>query len=257
MDAENDVSSAPVDERPARFQFDLGEMLVVVLLAGLSIGLFTFVLRNNPATGALVGLAVIGGATAFAFVSTERRTVDRWIHLGGSLLAAGILGLILSGALMRESRGEIPGVALTKALMEAQEIYRRTDYDGDGTLEYAQSLGALSMDSKGEQICVIDSATAAADADDPAAVPKVGYLIKFLAGRKEAGKVIEFIDADGNQTRGHACVSVPAVYGQSGTIAYMIDERGTIYQKDLGPKGLAIVRAMKYFDISTGWTLTE
>ena len=72
-----------------------------------------------------------------------------------------LLVLVLASALRAEENigaNEVAAIAACKAFAEGEEIYHRTDYDGDGILEYAQSIHG------GKKVVVA--------APDPAKLPK-------------------------------------------------------------------------------------
>jgi hypothetical protein len=88
-----------------------------------------------------------------------------------------LLALTLALTLRAEDNvagNELAAVAACRAFAQAEEIYRRTDYDGDGILEYAQTIHG------GKRLVVA--------APDPAKLPKpsadeatqIGKLIKNL-----------------------------------------------------------------------------
>src|ERR1051325_10632916 len=66
--------------------------------------------------------------------------------------------------------------ASCKAFAEAEEIYHRTDYDGDGVLEYASTLpGVASLCTQNPvEIALIDRAFAGAETQN--GHPKAGYV---------------------------------------------------------------------------------
>src|ERR1039457_6861831 len=80
----------------------------------------------------------------------------------------------------RITTNETAAVAACKAYAEAQEMYRRTDWNGDGVLEYAQTLhGPYSLyenvSGKGD-VALIDMTFANAEGDPGTAAPKAGYV---------------------------------------------------------------------------------
>src|ERR1700710_1510378 len=83
----------------------------------------------------------------------------------------------------RMAANETAAVAACKAFATAEDIYRRTDYNKDGVLEYAQRL--KGKDSLYEtapdagDLALIDRSFANAEAG-PGATPKAGYYFKVL-----------------------------------------------------------------------------
>jgi len=154
---------------------------------------------------------------------------------------------------------ETAAAAACKAYAEAQEIHHRTDYDGDGVLEYAQSMfGANSLVERKEgteDLLLIDPAFSEAAWEHPSRRPKAGYFYKSLhAGGCAVGS---YVDDAGNQTRGYAMLAVPAIYDGTGRTSYMINNTGVIYQKDLGPNTLSIAAGITDFALDPTWIPTE
>lgn len=154
---------------------------------------------------------------------------------------------------------ETAAAAACKAYAEAQEIYRRPDYDGDGVLEYAQSMyGANSLLERKKDtgdLLIIDPAFAEAAWEHPRRQPKAGYFYKVLHGGGCATG--SYKDDAGNQTIGFAMLAVPAVYDGTGRTSFMINNTGTIYQKDLGPNTLSIAAGITDFALDPTWIPTE
>ncbi|MCW8130760.1 MAG: DUF2950 family protein, partial [Planctomycetota bacterium] len=79
---------------------------------------------------------------------------------------------------------ESAGIAACKSYAEAQDIYRRTDWDGNGVLEYAQTFsGRWSLYERNAgagDLTLVDQAFARADLATGAAVPRAGYVFKIL-----------------------------------------------------------------------------
>ncbi len=157
------------------------------------------------------------------------------------------------------SRSQNASAASCKAYAEAQEIYRRTDYDGDGVHEYAQSLGELLERRPGAQdLAIIDRTFRNAEDSLPNPQPKAGYIFKVLhaQGSYAAGGARSYIDK-GNMTKGYALVAYPGTYDVTGRDTFIIDHNGTIFQKDLGPATAQIARAMTEFNPDTTWAAAE
>jgi hypothetical protein len=55
-------------------------------------------------------------------------------------------------------------------------------------------------------------------------------------------------------TEGFALVAFPVRYGVSGIMAFMVNQDGVVYQKDLGPKTVEVGRQMTHFNPDPGWT---
>jgi hypothetical protein len=56
---------------------------------------------------------------------------------------------------------------------------------------------------------------------------------------------------------GFALVAFPAVYGSSGIMTFVVNHRGKIYQKNLGPKTAELALAMKAYDPDSSWEAVD
>ncbi len=140
----------------------------------------------------------------------------------------------------RMAANETAAMASCKAFAEAEDIYRRTDYNKDGVLEYALQLnGANSLyeTTQGSgDVGLIDRAFAAAEGDPSLATPKAGYVFAPLReqGSDATGGVRSYLDNNNRLTLGYALSAVPAQYDGVGRNSFIINNAGTIYQYDKG-----------------------
>ncbi|MCY3024673.1 MAG: von Willebrand factor type A domain-containing protein, partial [Planctomycetota bacterium] len=183
-----------------------------------------------------------------------------------SKVGAAASGGIFSGLLRsRMAANNTAAAASCKAFAEAEEIYHRTDYNADGVLEYAQSLkGKNSLLEKtpgAGDMALVDRSFAAAEGPPSARpTPKAGYCFKVLTGQgpHAPGGARSYLDSAGHMTLGYALVAYPAKYDGTGRDCYIINNNGTTYQADLGPKTHAIVERMTAFDPDPRiWTIEE
>ncbi len=88
--------------------------------------------------------------------------------------------------------------------------------------------------------------------------PFHGYYVKMLKsqGRNASGGRFNYV-INGHMIAGFAMVAFPAVYGSSGVMTFIINQQGKVYQNDLGPNTLQIVKAMTVFDPGPGWTVVN
>jgi hypothetical protein len=82
-----------------------------------------------------------------------------------------------------------------------------------------------------------------------------GYSYKLLAaqGAHAPGGAREYI-VNGKMTGGFAMVSFPVRYRISGVLTFMVDQKGVVYQKDLGSKTVQTGQNMVTFDPDRTWT---
>jgi hypothetical protein len=244
---------------------------------------------------------------------------------------------------------EAAAIAACKTYAEAQDIYRRTDWDSDGVLEYSQAVsGDNSLYEKNAgkgDITLVDAAFAAAagmpvalkDKDVPKAdektrkavaklIPKLGAeeyqtrqdaseAIKALGGkaiqpleealklardpevatrcralaarlrkdlmmklwsttrtaRPKRGYCFKILKGQGpnapggrksyvhggNMTLGYGLLAFPATYGVSGRRTFIINNTGTVYGKDLGPKTREIAEKATEYNPDQSYRVAE
>jgi DUF2950 family protein len=89
-------------------------------------------------------------------------------------------------------------------------------------------------------------------------VPFNGYFFRILTsqGPHALGGAKSYI-VDGVMTRGFAFIAYPAEYRSSGVTTFIVDESGTIYEKDLGPATAKIAQAMTAYDPDSTWHQAE
>ncbi len=85
-------------------------------------------------------------------------------------------------------------------------------------------------------------------------VPFNGYMFRILAsqGPHAPGGAKNYI-VDGKMSAGFAFVAYPVEYRSSGVMTFIVDESGTIYEKDLGPDTTKLAQAMTAYDPDSTW----
>ena len=93
--------------------------------------------------------------------------------------------------------------------------------------------------------------------DDPR--PFHGYFYRILTSRgaDAPGGELNYLDENGLLSRGYAVVAWPATYGNSGVMTFMTDQRGLVYQKDLGAGTEESAAAIESFNPDSSWVPTE
>jgi prepilin-type N-terminal cleavage/methylation domain-containing protein len=140
----------------------------------------------------------------------------------------------------RMTANETAAIASCRAFSEAEEIFHRTDYDGDGVLEYATKMsGTFSLLETApgtDDLTLIDKAFASAEGD-PGTVSssRAGYVFTILTSQGAAASAGAklYINA-GNMIYGFAMSALPAAYDGTGRNNFIINNAGTTYQGDLG-----------------------
>jgi hypothetical protein len=89
-------------------------------------------------------------------------------------------------------------------------------------------------------------------------IPFYGYFFRILTsqGSHASGGAKNYV-VGGKMTEGFAFVAYPAEYRSSGVMTFVVDESGTIYEKDLGPDTAKLAEAMTAYDPDSTWNKAE
>jgi len=89
-------------------------------------------------------------------------------------------------------------------------------------------------------------------------VPFNGYMFRILTsqGPHAPGGAKNYI-VDGTMSRGFAFVAYPVEHRSSGVMTFIVDESGTIFEKDLGPNTTKLAQAMTVYDPDSSWHRVE
>jgi len=166
----------------------------------------------------------------------------------------------------RIGRNELAAMEACRQLVEAQRQYF-TRPSGKLSQQFAQKLvsdkgrhnGLYWYGAYNEFDSPIDPLIAYANQEDAKdrtgdPLPFDGYFFRILTsqGPHALGGAKNYI-IDGKMTGGVAFVAYPAEYRSSGVMTFIVDESGTIYEKDLGPNTTKIAQAMTAYDPDSTW----
>jgi Protein of unknown function (DUF2950) len=89
-------------------------------------------------------------------------------------------------------------------------------------------------------------------------VPFNGYMFRILTsqGRHAPGGARKYIVAV-KMSAGFAFVAYPVEYRSSGVMTFIVDQSGTIYEKNLGPDTTKLAQAMTVYDPDSTWHKAE
>ncbi|WP_374302757.1 DUF2950 family protein [Paracoccus sp. (in: a-proteobacteria)] len=173
----------------------------------------------------------------------------------------------------RIGRNELSVIAIMQRIGDIQARYRRTDWDGDGVMEFASAIlsspgkhdGLYWSDVPGVDPSPFDESLARANftgfndgGGDRMPEPHAGYYFRILQsqGPAAAGGAFSYM-IGGNMVAGHALVAYPATYGDSGIMSFLVGEAGIVYQADLGEDTLQRAATINAFDPTQDWTPVE
>ena len=160
----------------------------------------------------------------------------------------------------RMAANETAAIAACKAFCTAEDIYRRTDYNKDGVLEYAQNLSGVNSlyetTALAGDLALIDRSFANAEGAPLSATPKAGYVFKVLTsqGAQAAGGARTFITLS-RMTLGYGLSAVSNQYDGVGRNTFIVSNSGTIYESDLG--AAASTTHQTTFNPGTSWVIAE
>ena len=88
--------------------------------------------------------------------------------------------------------------------------------------------------------------------------PYHGYYFKILKGQGPAAPLgkMDFV-VKGVMIGGFALVAVPAEYRVTGVKTFIVSYKGVVYEKDLGPNSLDIVKKMELYNPDRTWRPTD
>ncbi len=167
----------------------------------------------------------------------------------------------------RIGANELDAITVCRGYDEAQREYSLQIHDDSGVNQYAQKIfstpgkqdGLYWQNPDGTSGGPIGDTVAKA-LDEGYSIGKGGfhgYYFKILKGQGPAapmGKLNYVIE--GIMIGGFALVAVPAEYRVSGVHTFIVSNDGVVYQKDLGPDSLNIVKKMELYNPDPTWKPT-
>ena len=56
---------------------------------------------------------------------------------------------------------------------------------------------------------------------------------------------------------GFALLAIPALYGSSGVMSFIVNQKGVVYEKDLGPDTATVAAKIEQFKPDPSWRKVE
>ena len=166
----------------------------------------------------------------------------------------------------RIGSNELDAIAICHGYVEVQKQYALEARDG--VHQYAQRIvstpgkrdGLAWQNEDGSWAGPIGEKIARAlqQGYSGKAEPYHGYYFKILKGQGPAAPLgkMDFM-VKGAMIGGFALVAVPAEYRVTGVKTFIVSHTGTVYQKDLGPASLKIVKEMQLYNPDSTWRPTD
>ena len=166
----------------------------------------------------------------------------------------------------RVGANELATIQTCLAFVDAQREYYVRNPEQGPLLHYAQRL----MSTDGHK----DGLYWATNADEPPSPiglayaqsegyftervskddPYHGYLYRLLTaqGPHAPGGAYDYMVGD-KMLGGFAIIAIPAEYGNSGVMSFIVSHDGVVYSRDLGPDTPDAAKAIKAFDPDSDW----
>jgi hypothetical protein len=168
----------------------------------------------------------------------------------------------------RIGRNELATLATLHAVVDAQREYAAVARDGK-VAAFAQRFfssegkkdGLYWPTADGEPESPLGRLVASAAADGykkngDAPEPFHGYQFRMLSaqGKAAPGGAHSYLDTNGAAVGGFAVIAWPAKYRNSGVMTFLTNDRGIVYQKDLGADTERLAAATTAFDPDATWS---
>lgn len=166
----------------------------------------------------------------------------------------------------RIGANELDAIAICRGYVEVQEQYALEARDGVN--QYAQRI--ISTPGKRDGLAWQNEdgawggpiaegiAKALQEGYSSRTEPYHGYYYKILKAQGPAAPLgkMDFM-VNGVMIGGFALVAVPAEYRVTGVKTFIVSYEGVVYQKDLGPDSLNIVKKMELYNPDRTWRATK
>ena len=167
----------------------------------------------------------------------------------------------------RVGRNELSAIQVNRAYVQAQNEYAGLDPAGFGRGVYARRIvsrkgkkdGLYWPTAEGEPPSPFGELAASASAEGYKAgkkpIPYHGYYYRILTrqGAGASGGTYDYI-VKGKMRGGFAMIAVPAEYGNSGIMTFMVNHDGRVFEKDLGPNTAKLAGRIDAFAPDESWT---
>ena len=167
----------------------------------------------------------------------------------------------------RIGRNELATIGACEAYVAAQKEYAQKGHDGKPAGVYAQKFAGdpgqqngLYWEVKpGEAASPLGALAAEAAAEgytrsSEKPIPFRGYFFRILTAQGPSGEGgAKSYLVNGEMRNGFALVAFPAEYGKSGVMTFIVDQSGTVYQKDLGEETEKLAGEMKDYSPDSTW----
>jgi len=167
--------------------------------------------------------------------------------------------------LRRVGRNELDAIEICRGYVEAQYDYAMMKHGESGVNQYAQriisspgkqdGLAWQNQDGTWDGPIGENVAKAIARGYTSRAESYRGYYFQVLTGQGPAAPLgeLDYV-VKGVMIGGFALIAAPSQYRVTGVKTFMVSQDGVVYEKDLGPNTLDIVKRIERFNPDASWT---
>lgn len=167
----------------------------------------------------------------------------------------------------RIGRNENDAIEICHGLVQAQREYASAVREGESSKHYAMKFisddgkqNGLFWKTSGEEAespigpLIVQAASEGYTAQTGRPTPFHGYYYRILTkqGHDAKGGKKDYV-VKGQLARGFAIIAYPAEYKNSGVMTFIVNQDGTVYQKDLGPDTETIGGTMTQYNPDDTW----
>jgi hypothetical protein len=172
----------------------------------------------------------------------------------------------------RIGENELETIQVCRTYVEAQREYASKDRDGSDVLKYAHKIistpgkmdGLFWIAAPGQEQSPFGHLFAKAATEGYEQTtghphePYHGYHFRVLKrqGSAAPGGKFDYV-INGSMVAGFALVAFPVDYESSGIMTFIVNQRGKVYQKDLGPNTRQLAHEMTEYNPDSTWTLVK
>lgn len=168
----------------------------------------------------------------------------------------------------RIGANELDAITVCRGYVSAQLEYASEIHDDSGVNQYAQKIFSTPGKQDGLYWKNADGTSAGPIGDEVAKALEEGYsagksgfhgyYFKILKGQgaNAPGGAINYV-IEGIMIGGFALAAVPTEYRVTGVKTFIVNYDGIVYQKDLGPNSLEIVKKMELYNPDKTWQPTD
>lgn len=172
----------------------------------------------------------------------------------------------------RIGRNELAVIQVCQELVDAEKEYYGQPHDGGSDKQYADKFfsdagkhdglywnaDSGSANSPVGPLVAFAAAESSAQGTSQTPQPFQGYYFRILKaqGSSASGGARNYL-VDGKMTGGFAFLAYPAEYRSSGVMTFIVNQDGTVYEKDLGLRTTEIAKSMTRYDRDASWRKSD